>query len=205
MYWLKDYLCLSQPSKSIVIQYHLLRSLTKNENVDEKIEKLRQCIEDSCKEFSKENVLLSICNPIITEIFWIYSTDVCGFDNEYYASFYNRLMQGYDYFPFSFWMALARLYITRSSLQFDVDMEVLDHLYEQCTTDFNTYKYTKIVALYYIFEQMSKFGVLSLRDEYLQFLDKLTDFLEEHEEDVLWAEGCQQNTNGEKYPHFLAF
>lgn len=205
MYWLNDYLCLTKPAISLIYMYKLSHSLLKNENVDEKLVKLRGIIEDSLKEYTKEYVLLSVCNPIITEMFWIYSTNPADFNEAYYEDFYNRLMEGYDYIPFKFWMQFAKLYMTKSGITLDIDTEVFDYIITYCTTDFETLKYTKINALYYTFEQVTKFGLMSLPEKYLSRINSLMEFLEAHEEDINWAEGIANQTDREKAPRFLAF
>lgn len=205
MYWLKDYLCLTKPAISLIYMYKLSYSLWKNEDVDEKIEKLRGAVDESLEEYSKEYVLLSVCNPLMLEMFWAYSTNPIDFNESYYEDFYNKLMAGYEYIPFKFWMQFAKLYLTKTGITLEVDTEVLDYIYTFCTSDFEEMKYTKINALYYTFEQVTKFGLLSLPDKYLSRINEMMEFLESHEEDINWAEGIANQTDGEKSPRFLAF
>lgn len=206
MYGINNGVCLTDPMKALIGGYKVSRTLTTKDNIDEKIKKFREVITESIKVYPEEYVFLSILNPIINEMIIIYSMDESSFDSKYYKRFYNSLMQGFKFLNWEFMFNFIKLSICSRYGKIEVDPTLIRDIYTSCIKNFETeFTYTKINALVYAFECITRFGVSNLNDSVLLETDKIIDFLENKEDLIKKVLQDQLDNNNVKKPRFLAY
>lgn len=206
MYGINNGVCLTDPMRALIGSYKVTRTLTTRENVHEKIKKFREVIIESIKVYPEEYVFLSVLNPIINEMIIIYSRDESSFDSEYYKKFYTSLMEGFNFLEWEFMFNFIKLSTCSRYGEIQVNPDLVHDIYQRCIKNFETeFTYTKINALVYTFECITRFGVSNLNDSMLLQIDKIIDFLESQEDLISKVVQDQLDNNNVKKPRFLAY
>lgn len=206
MYGINNGICLTDPMKAIIGGYKVTRTLTTRENVDEKIKKFREVIIESIKVYPEEYVFLSVLNPILDEMIIIYSMDESSFDSKYYKKFYDSLMEGFNFLDWKFMFNFIELSGCSRHGKMQVNPNLINDIYKSCIKDFDTkFTYTKINALVYAFECVTRYGISNLSDAILIQTDKIIDFLETKEDLIKEVVQGQSSNNDVKQPRFLAY
>ena len=132
--------------------------------------------------------------------------DESSFDSKYYKKFYNSLMEDFNFLDWEFMFNFIKLSICSRYGKIEVDPTLIRDIYKNCIKNFETeFTYTKINALVYAFECITRFGVSNLNDSVLLETDKIIDFLENKEDLIKKVLQDQLDNNNVKKPRFLAY